>query len=338
MVKIFFTIVLISILSIYISTDEEMKRLKLQYDNHIVKKAQTWKDWKDKSVVERITVAPTDVIEYVTIENKVYEYNALPTKVAIDSDLKHDLIAAIKELPEQIRKKLEHNVIGIFILSGLGSTGYTEHVYNGDEYEGAFIVFDQDVLLNITANEWATWRTNSAFKKSDDYALSLKIEENSTNTRKQAITFILLHEIAHVLAIAVNSHPRSAQGDPKLFDFSSISWRSYNDSIYDKNFKHRKDFKLYSFDKATLELEDSKRMISDLKNTDFCSLYASNSFFEDFAEAYTIYVHTVLMKKPYRLTLYHKGKKIESFENPFMMKNLQKKRDYFDKLFLIRSE
>ena len=338
MVKIFSIIVLIFIFGISIFTDDEMKGLKLQYENHIIKKAQTWKGWKDKSVFERITVVPTNVIEYLEIENKIYEYNAEPTKVAVDTDLKHDLIDAIKELPEQITKQLENNIIGIFIISGLGSTGYTEHVYSGNKYEGAFIVFDQDVLLKITANEWATWRTNSAFKKSDDYVLSLKIEENSTNTRKQAIKFILLHEIAHVLAIEVKSHPRSAQGDPKLFDFSSISWTSYANSIYDKNFKQRKDFKLYSFDKATLELEDAKRMISDLKNTDFCSLYASNNFFEDFAEAYTIYVHTILMNKPYSLTLHHNGKEIESFENPFMMKNLQKKRDYFDKLFLIRPE
>ena len=336
--KVFFTLLLIAVAGIFLLTNDETRELKLQHENHIVKKHQTWNGWEQEPITQRISTVPDNVIDYIRIDNKIYGYDGIPKQVAIDPNLKKDLISAIEELPKQITKQLEKHLIGIFILSGLGSTGFSEHVYNKKEYKGGFIVLDQDVLSKYTANEWASWSTNSAFKKSDEYKLSLKIEESPSNTRKQAIQFILIHEIAHIIAPAIKAHPQTDKGDPKLFEFSSFSWTTFNESIYDENFKHRQDFNLYRFEKSTLELSDSHKIMSDLKNTNFSSMYASNNFFEDFAEAYVIYVHSVLMKKPYTLTLYHHGNKIESFKDPFMSENLQEKKEYFDKLFLNSSK
>jgi len=330
---------LISIISTFIlvlslSANEDMKALKLQHDNHSIKKFQTWKGWSNKSIIKRIYAAPKNIVEYIAMDNKLYGYDDVPTPVAtINPNFKKDLISAIEELPNQIKKQLQTKLIGIFILSGLGSTGFSEHIYKKNDYYGGLIILDQDVLLKLTANEWATWRINSAFKKVDDYALSLKIEETSQNTRKQAIQFILLHEIAHIIGLSEKVHPKTYKGNPNLFPFSSLSWISFTNSIYDKSFKHRKDIKFYRFDKSTMSLKDSDKIILNLINTDFCSLYASNNFFEDFAEAYTIYVHTILMKKPYSLKLQYNGKEIQSLENPFIMKKLHKKKKYFDNLF-----
>ncbi len=75
--------------------------------------------------------------------------------------------------------------------------------------------------------------------------------------------------------------------------------------------------------------------MQELNNTNFCSVYGSSSYFEDFAEAYTIYVHTILMKKPYSLKLYQNNKLIQIFENPFKMKNFQKKKEYIEKLIKV---
>jgi len=334
--KILNTIAIISVLWICSLANESLDELKLLHENHAVKKYQTWKAWKNKPISERISVTPKNIIEYVKIDNKLYGFDGIPKKVDINPNFKKDLLDAIKELPNQVTQDLQKYLIGIFIMSGLGSTGFSEHVYKKGNYEGGFIILDQDILSNITANEWASWRVNSAFKKVDDYDLSLKIEGLSTNTRKQAIQFILLHEIAHIIGLSLRAHPKTDDGDPKKFPFSSMSWISFKDSVYDYSFEERKDIKLYSFNKATLNLKDSIKIFSDLSNTDFCSIYASTSFFEDFAEAYTIYVHTMLMKKPYSLKLHYNAKEIQSFENPFMNKNLQKKKEYFDNLFMIK--
>ena len=332
--KTFKIIVLIFIFGSSLFANDDLKELKLQHENHIVKKYQTWEDWRDKPVIERIYTSPENIIEYIEMDNQLYGYEGVPKSIDIDPDFKKDLIDAIQELPSQVLKQLDENMIGIFILSGLGSTGFSEHIYKKGDYDGGFIILDQDVLVDITANEWASWRINSAFKQEDGYDLSLKIEELSSNTRKQAIQFILLHEIAHIIGLSIKAHPKTDKGNPRLFSFSSISWVSFEDSVYDYSFKQRKDIKLYRFDKAALSLKDSAEIFSDLSNTDFTSVYASNSFFEDFAEAYTIYVHTVLMKKPYSLKFSHNGEEISSFENPFIMKNLEKKKHYFDELFI----
>ena len=332
MIRMYKLILFVFILSTILFANEDTNQLKQLHENHIVKKYQTWSGWKDKPLLKRLSTTPRNVIEYIKIDNELFGYDGVPKQVPIDPKFKKDFIAAINELPEKIKKQMEKYLIGIYILSGLGSSGFSEHLYKDNEYHGGFIMFDQDVLSKLTANEWASWRINSAFKKSDEYKLSIKLEEDSTNTTKQAIQFILLHEIAHIVGLSTKAHPRTDKGDPKLFPFSAISWKSFDDSMYDANFKDRKSVKLYRFDKAKLSLNDSTEIISNLKKSDFCSIYASTDFFEDFAEAYTIYVHTVLMKKPYSLKLFHKTKELQSFQNPYEMKNFNKKKLYFDKL------
>jgi len=334
MSKILNIIILTLLLTAHLYGDKKLDILKLQHKNHIVKEYKTWLGWRDTTLLQRINKSPKNIINYITLDNKIFGYDDIPKQVDIDSGLNKDLIDAIKELPEVVKKQMQKHLIGIFILSGLGSTGYSEYIYNGENYDGGFILLDQDILLNITANKWATWRVNSAFKQNDLYELSLNIEDKSSDTRKQAIQFILLHEIAHLLGPALKAHPRTDEGDPKDFSFSAISWLSFKDSIYDKDFKQRKNIKFYSFKKAKLDIKNTSKILTNLNKSDFCSVYASTSFFEDFAEAYAIYVHTVLMKKAYSLKLLYKNKEIASFKNQYNMNKFKKKRKYFDKLFL----
>jgi len=333
MIKIYEIVLSLLLLNVFLLANENKENLKLLHKNHVVKKYQTWSGWQEKPLLKRISTSPKNIIDYIRIDNELFGYDGVPKRVEIDTAFKKDFIAAINELPTKIKQQMQEYLIGIYILSGLGSSGYSEHIYKDNIYHGGFIIFDQDVLSKLTANEWASWRINSAFKKSDDYNLSIKIEEPLTNTRKQAIQFILLHEIGHIVGLSTKAHPRTDKDDPKLFPYSAISWKSFDESIYDKNFKDRKNIKLYRFDKAKLSLSSSEKIISDLKRSDFCSIYGSADFFEDFAEAYTIYVHSVLMKKPYVLKLSYKNKVIELFKNPYEMKNLTHKKNYFDKLF-----
>jgi hypothetical protein len=332
MKKILYLVTLVFILSSSVFGKEDIEKLKVLHENHEVKKHQTWQNWKDKEILQRISIAPTNIIEYIDMDNKIYGFDGVPKQIPIDSSLQKDLEDAIKELPVQITHLIQNNLIGIFILSGLGSTGYSEHIYKKGEYEGGFIILDQDVLLNIKANQWASWRVNSSFLQDKDYNLTLKIEEPSTNNRKQAIQFILIHEIAHIIGLWQKAHPRTSKGDPKKYPFSSLSWDTFTKSKYDNSFTNRKDIAFYSFKRAKLNIKDAKSLIQNLNNSNFCSVYGASSFFEDYAEAFTIFVHTKLMKKPYTLKLYHKDKLIEKFENPLDMESMKDKKLYFEEL------
>lgn len=309
---------------------DDIEKLKKLHKNHEVRSAKTWEGWKEKPLSKRITTAPKNIIEFIGLDNKIYGYEGVPKKAEQNSTFRKEFLEVLDELPLIVKEQMKKDLIGVFFVTDLGSTGFTEYVYKDGKYYGGFILFDQNILSKLKANEWATWRVNTAFKKQKDYELSLKIADKNKNNTKGAIQFILLHEIGHILALSKNAHPKSEKDDPKKYQYSSISWNSIKESKFDREFKTRKDFNLYRFDRATVSLERSKDMIKELEKTDFCSLYGSNSFFEDFAECYTIYVHSVLMNKPYELSLKYKDKEIVSFKDPFSKNNLKRKKRYFN--------
>ncbi len=333
MIRFIFASVLLFSVSLF--ADTQLDELKQMHKNHIVKNYQTWNNWQDKTFTQRIQSAPNNVIEYIGLDNKIYGYEGVPKAAKKDLSFQKDFMEVLNGLPDKVQEQLKKYLIGIFFVSDLGSSGFSEHVYKDGKYYGGWILFDQEILSKLKANEWATWRVNSAFKPSKENKLSLKIANSSNDNRQEAIEFILLHEIGHIVGSASNAHPKPDEwnDDPKKFNYSKISWNSIGESIFDKSFDSRKEFKLYRFDKAELGLDKAKGMISQLKQTDFCSLYASNSFFEDFAEGYAIYVHTILMNKPYELILKYQGKEVASFSDPFGSINIQRKKNYFDALF-----
>ena len=329
--KIFSTIVLISIIT-FLNADTNIEHLKQLHKNHNVKKPATWEGWQETPLINRIKTAPNNIIDYIRLDNKIFGFEGIPQKAPFDKNFNNSFINAMEELPPTVLKQLKKYLIGIFFVTDLGSTGFSEHVYKKGKYEGGFILFDQNVLSKLKANHWASWRVNSAFKKDKDYKLSITLEEKRQNNTKQAIQFILLHEIGHIIGLSHKAHPKDEKGDPKHFSYSSISWSSFETSIYDKKFKNRKDFKIYRFDKAKLDIKESKDLIENLKKTDFCSLYGTNNFFEDFAEGYAVYVHTIMMNKPYILNLSCKDEILTTYQNPFSTKNMAEKKEYFDDL------
>ncbi|MCV6608744.1 MAG: hypothetical protein OIF32_11060 [Campylobacterales bacterium] len=335
MSRSFIKIILIVVLQQSLMGTEDLESLKKLHQNHKVKSYKTWKNWKDKPLSKRVFPAPPNIVEYIGLDNKIYGFQGVPKSASYDKGFYKDFYQALEELPPAIKEKIKKTLIGVFFVKDLGSTGFSEHLYRNGKFYGSWILFDQELLLNIKANDWATWRVNTAFQKSDGYKLTLKIQEKKENNRKQAIQFILLHELGHVIGSASRAHPNphKINGNPRNFPYSSLSWKSSKKTIYEKEFLRRKDFKLYRFLRAQVSVKDSQEMISQLRKTDFPSLYGSTTVFEDYAEAFTIYVHTVLMKKPYQLVLKKDGKLIESFENPFEKEIMKRKKKYFEKMF-----
>lgn len=52
-----------------------------------------------------------------------------------------------------------------------------------------------------------TWKENTPFKDSASYRLDARIEADSDDNRKNAIQYILLHELGHALTVGTDIHP-----------------------------------------------------------------------------------------------------------------------------------
>lgn len=74
-------------------------------------------------------------------------------------------------------------------------------------------------------------------------------------------------------------------------------------------------------------------ILNDLVNTDFPSLYAATSPWDDFAECYAIYVHQHLLGGTYRLTWKGAKDRVTVIDAPFQGKRMKRKKLLLDDLF-----
>ncbi|MCE9640926.1 MAG: hypothetical protein K8S22_12400, partial [Betaproteobacteria bacterium] len=166
------------------------------------------------------------------------------------------------------------------------------------------------------ANAWATWKENTPFVARPGFKLTAEIESQEGNNRKNAIQYILLHELGHVLPIGENFHP--FWGIPpkdvppaENYPYFGLSWavdRPNNQyvTLFDASFLQRKDI-VYYFG-AKLAADQMVATYDNLERTNFVTLYSATRPGDDFAEAFASYVHTVLMRKPWEIRIYANGK------------------------------
>jgi hypothetical protein len=55
--------------------------------------------------------------------------------------------------------------------------------------------------------------------------------------------------------------------------------------------------------------------------------------YDDFAETYAMYVHVVLQKRPWKVTIKKGDEPIREITNPILNKRCKKKKRYFDEMF-----
>lgn len=284
--------------------------------NHITRKLAFWQDALAKPVTERIGPAPAELVDYLALDNTINGYANKPRAATLSAEFIADVRNAIAEIPAPVQRLLAQKLAGIYFVDDLGGSGFTEQIYAASKPVAGYIVLDASVLQNNTANSWATWKENSPFKENPDFKLNATIEEASQDNRKQAIQYILLHELGHVLAIDAGINP-NWNTDPKDIDttasypFLHLSWKFSKDtnrylSIFDQSFPQREDV-VYFFG-AKLPAARMVDTYEALGRTNFATLYAVKNPHDDFAEAFVTYVHTVLMGKPFEITLSSGGK------------------------------
>ncbi len=307
---------------------------------HVVTQLDYWEQAFAKPVDQRMGVAPPELIEYLNLDNIQNGYPNKPHSTTLPADFLADVQQAFAELPAEVKRLLSTKLAGIYFVEDLGGTGYSEEIV--DEGRGpiaGFLVLDRSALDRRTANAWATWKENTPFKAQARFRLVSEIEKQPQNNRKNAIQYILLHELAHILAIGEKFHP-SWNIEPKDiqstsdYPFFLLSWSIAKDdnryiTIFDAAFPQRKDVVYYLEPK--LPADQMVSTYAHLERTNFATLYSVTQPGDDFAEAFANYVHVVLMKKPFAVTIYRDAKIAKVYTACWIQQRCAEKRELLER-------
>jgi hypothetical protein len=289
---------------------------------HPAHRAAFWSAERARPLLERLRPAPPDLVDYVNLDNRLNGYAERPRAASPDAAFMADLRGALEEMPEQVRRLAADRLGGIYLVDDLGGTGFTSVIEGADGQQvGGYILLDAGVLSRFTANGWASWKENTPFKPRDGYKLEARIEADGSDNRKNAIQYILLHELAHVISIGSNFHPpwtvepRDVQVTMQHRFFAHSwqvdRWRNTYASVFDAQFPQRTSVAYYFG--AKLDAADIVSTYANLEKTNFVSLYGATRPGDDFAEAFASYVHVVLMGRPWRITVSRDGQIAKEF-------------------------
>jgi hypothetical protein len=262
-------------------------------------------------LIERFGPAPAELVSYVALVNSATGNPAVPAAVTAPPDLLADVQHAIGGMPAVVTNLLGDALLGVYFASGLGSSAVTDVVVAADgRVLGSVVALDLEALLERRANEWATWKENTPFAASSGRTLHACIAGPADNTRANAIQFLLLHEFGHVLTAGKQYLPDwwlppDVIGATDDYSFLRLGWQIDADKkIVPKSgndFAKRASVGFYGDDR--LDDSDIQDIYSGLQSTSFASLYACINAYDDFAESFATYVHSVLLRRPYQVTI-----------------------------------
>jgi hypothetical protein len=137
----------------------------------------------------------------------------------------------------------------------------------------------------------------------------MTLEPAETDTVDGALRFIFLHELGHVLGLALGVHGfwDAEPLPPETLDspFVRASWMPDGSGTLVSRWRERypvlSQLDFYGFESAALPAGRAASAYSALARTDFPSLYGATNLYDDWAEAFAIYVHARMLGKPYRV-------------------------------------
>lgn len=312
-----------------------------QLSDHRARTVSVWADWRKKDLREKIAPAPDVLVDYLGIDNKLNGYNQVPRPAKQWQSFADEVFQAIDEFPPEVKRHLNDHVIGIFLVVDLGTSAYSEVLKGFAHHSLGFIVLDSQAL-DRKANEWASWRENTPFKPCAGLAAGVLIEPEDRDLRKNALSYIILHELGHLVGVAKGSHADWwDEGNPADYVFASMSWVLRNGSLiskWDDIFYDRSKVRFYADEKSQITADKIPGIYANLAKTDFVSLYAATGIYDDFAETYAMYVHVVLQKKPWQLAVLRDGKPVFTMTEPIQQERCGNKRKFLATLFESQSQ
>lgn len=311
--------------------------------HHPTRQPDYWSKYFTKSPQERIYTADESLIDFVSIDNKKEGIPNIPRIPQLDQGFLNDIRSALQEIPQSVWRLVDKRFAGVFLISNLGGTGLTDYIFDQSGKKiGAFVVLDVDILNKRTANQWATWKESTPFNDNPNYSIEAVIEKAQDDNRKNAIQYIVLHELAHVQSVGENYHPDwwvkpGEVPDMNNYPFVRDSWL-FNSKTnkyftkYDETIFPKREKVIYYFG-AKLDASDMVDVYDDLEKTDFVTLYGATHPADDWAEGFVTYVHNQLMGRVFHINVKKNGKTIKNFSLCWDQPRCQKKREFFKQLF-----
>lgn len=287
--------------------------------------------------------APKELIEYLTVSNHVYGLKDTPLKMDFSSLDQHTLIEAIKSLPIYLGSAVNAHIVAIFIVKSFGSSGMSiellrsgiKDAHKATYYTGKFIVVFDSHFLKMSANEWATTREHTAFKKPG--AHNIRVVADNRDSPATDASFIFLHEAAHVLARAFAlTYPNDLRIPDSVaegFPFPKLSWIPRDGhfvSRFEKTFPEGGELSFYRDENFRMDAAKIKGVYAKLAGTSFPSLYGAQSPEEDFAESFATYVRETFSGKPYRVELTEENKRTVLFDGSWKSERLKEQKIFLE--------
>lgn len=282
-----------------------------------------------KPLADRVQPADAAVLDREQVTNRGYGDDVRPRAAAPDDPLVPVVRRVLAELPPPVARLAARHLAAVYLVQDDVATATTEGVQDSQgRWNHAYIVLNLTALKR-RANAWATWKERSAFRPSPGYALNVTIEPPGGNDRAGAVRFILLHELGHVLGLGLGVHgywddPRPVPPATRTSAFAALSWEvqpahgSSPEALrsrYVTRFPLLSQVAFYRFAKAPLTLSAAPQVYDALEQTNFPSLYGTLGVFDDFAESFAIYVHAVLLRRPYQVQVLHNGTPVLTYHS-----------------------
>lgn len=184
--------------------------------------------YKDQVPSWEFRVFPLDVEakDFVTSLNRIDGFDDIPSSSGSWKIVAEEIKSVKAKLPKSINKLLTEFLFRIYVCENLGGSAVSGFVYRNGRATGGFVILDSQIL-NKNANDWISYKENSAFKPGN-ISIKIKIEEENSNTKVNALMYILLHEFGHIISVSSGIGP-DFRGKTRKFEnlpFYQGIWKS----------------------------------------------------------------------------------------------------------------
>jgi hypothetical protein len=220
------------------------------------------------------------------------------------------------------------------LVDGLRFAGMAMQIYDArGAVSAGVIVIDITRIGELTANQWLTEQENRPFYPDGSrWTLRGTLADAAQDTRANALQFLLLHEIGHVLSVGTELAPPFSTflEKPTLaaYPYFARFWQPGQEAYAPRPGADSPLRARVSYNRAALGAADMPAVYEWMRGTGFPSLYGAGNPWEDFAEAFATYVHTEMMGRPYAVTLYRDGAPTRSYAACWAEKRCEDRRPY----------
>lgn len=266
------------------------------------------------TLIERIQPSPESVFR------KFHESGMNPVTHQLTEIEKNKVAQAFLMLPPKHQNILKKHLYSISFMDSMPNTALTSPVETAGTSKLFNITFRAGII-NETISEWATWKENTYYLKSEHNEYEVIIDAGNLD----AIVYILLHEATHIVDAVLNITPQVDNVDVVISPtpFTANVWYKMNEP---KEKSTNAILETTRFRKGKpLPISSTPEVYKALQKSPFATLYSMASWSEDLAELVTIYHLTRKMNQPYKILVKKNGATIFTYE-PFTNKRVSKRK------------